>query len=199
MVYIHKIYHTRKCFGDHWTNQKSQRFYNCVIFGISSSPFHAQYVSQHHAIKNKNEYSFAAETVSYSTYMDDSMDSVKTYDKGIKLYKELWELRRKVGIHARKWVSNESEVVKEVPEEDRAMVVNLKYSNFPSIKISGILWKVSDDIFTFKDVSDPCCKKDEHTKRSFQKKIATLFDPRGFLSPYVVQEEILLQEIWRLP
>ena len=79
------------------------------------------------------------------------------------------------------------------------MVVNLKCGNFPSIKILGILWKVSDYIFTFKDASDPCCKKDEHTKRSLQKKIATLFDPRGFLSPYVVQEEILLQEIWRLP
>ena len=128
--------------------------------------------------------------------MDDSMDSVKTCDKGIKLYKELSELWRKVGIHARKWVSNESEVVKEIPEEDRATVVNVKYGNFPSIKISGILWKVSDDIFTFKDVSDPCCKKDEHTKRSFQKKIATLFDPLGFLSPYVVKDEILLQEIW---
>ena len=124
------------------------------------------------------------------------MDSVKTCDEGIKLYKELSELWRKVGIHARKWVSNQSEVVKEIPEEDTAMVVNLKYGNFPSIKISGILWKVSDDIFTFKDASDPCCKKDEHTKRSFQKKIATPFDPLGFLSPYVVQEEILLQEIW---
>ena len=48
------------------------------------------------------------------------MYSVKTCDEGIKLYKELSELWRKAGIHARKWVSNESEVVKEIPEDDRA-------------------------------------------------------------------------------
>ena len=91
-----------------------------MVFGINSSPFHAQDVSQHHAKKNKNEYPLAAETVLCSTYMADSMDSVKTCDEGIKLYKELSELWRKAGIHARKWVSNESEVVKEIPEDDRA-------------------------------------------------------------------------------
>ena len=91
-----------------------------MVFGINSSPFHAQDVSQHHAKKNKNEYPLAAETVLCSTYMDDSMDSVKTCDEGIKLYKELSELWRKAGIHARNWVSNESEVVKEIPEDDRA-------------------------------------------------------------------------------
>ena len=59
-------------------------------------------LSQHHAKKNKNEYPLAAETVLYSTYMDDSMDSVKTCDKAIKLYRELSELCGKAGMHARK-------------------------------------------------------------------------------------------------
>ena len=160
--------------------------FTCVVFGISSSPFHAQYVSQRHSKKNKNKYPLAAETVLSSTYMDDSMDSVKTCDEAIKLYKELSELWGKTGMHARKWVTNESEVLKEIPEEDRAMEVNLKCGEFPSIKTLGTLWKASDDIFTFKDASDPCCKEDKHTKRSFLKKITTLFDPLGFFSPYVV-------------
>ena len=128
--------------------------------------------------------------------MDDSTDSVKACDEAIKLYKELSELWGKVGMHARKWVSNESEVLKEIPEEERAMEVTLKCGEFPSIKTLGILWKASDDIFTFKDASDLCCKEVEHTKRSFLKKIPTLFDPFGFLSPYVVQGKVLLQEIW---
>ena len=66
--------------------------FTCVVFRINSSPFYAQYVSQQHAKKNKNEYPLAAETVLCSTYMDDSMDSVKTCDEAIKLYKELSEL-----------------------------------------------------------------------------------------------------------
>ena len=63
-----------------------------MVFEINSSTFHAQYVSQHHAKKNKHEYPLAAEIVLCSTYMDDSMDSVKTCDEAIKLYKELSEL-----------------------------------------------------------------------------------------------------------
>ena len=138
--------------------------FTCVVIGINSSSFHAQYVSQHHAKKNNNERPLTAETVLCSTYMDDSMNSVKTCDEAIKLYKELSELWGKAGIHARKWVSNKSEVLKGIPEEDRAMEVNLKCSEFHSIKTLGILWKASDDIFTFKDARDPCCKEDEHTK-----------------------------------
>ena len=144
--------------------------FTCVVFGINSSPFHAQYVSQHHAKKNKNKYRLAAETVLCSTYMDDSMDSVKTCDEAIKLYKELSEVWGKAIMYARKWVSNESEVLKEFSEEDRATEVNLKCGEFPSIKTLGILWKASDDIFTFKDTSNLCCKEDEHTKRSFLRK-----------------------------
>ena len=66
--------------------------------------------------------------------------------------------------------------MKEIPEEDRAMEVNLKCGEFPSIKT--------------------CCKEDEQTKRSFLKKIITLFDLLGFLSPYIAQGKVLLQEIW---
>ena len=66
--------------------------FTCVVFGINSSPFHAQYVSHHHGKKNKNEYPLAAETVLCSAYMEGSMDSVKTCDEAIKLYKELSEL-----------------------------------------------------------------------------------------------------------
>ena len=40
----------------------------CMVFGINSSPLHAQYVSQHYAKKDKNEYPLVAETVLCSTY-----------------------------------------------------------------------------------------------------------------------------------
>ena len=34
------------------------------------------------------------------------------------------------------------------------------------------------------------------TKRMFLKGIATLFDPLGFLSPFVIRAKILMQEAW---
>ena len=60
--------------------------FNCVVFGINSSPFHAQYVVQQHVNELQQDYPMAAETVKDSTYMDDSMDSVLTDGHGIELY-----------------------------------------------------------------------------------------------------------------
>ena len=58
--------------------------FNRVVFGVNSSPFHAQFVSQFHAEKHKGELPLAAETVSKSTYMDDSMDSMSDDSQGIE-------------------------------------------------------------------------------------------------------------------
>ena len=74
--------------------------------------------------------------------MNDSMNSVKTCDEAINLHKELSELWGKSGMYAPKWVLNESEVLKESPEKDRTMEVNLKCGEFPSIKTFGILLRI---------------------------------------------------------
>ena len=74
--------------------------FTSVVFVINSSPFYAQYVSQHYLKNNKNGYPLSAETLLCSTYMNDSMESVKTCDEAIKLYKELSELWGKSGMHA---------------------------------------------------------------------------------------------------
>ena len=66
--------------------------FNRVVFGINSSPFQAQFVSQTHAEKHKDELPLAAEAVSKSTYMYDSMDPVLDDSQGIELYKQLDEL-----------------------------------------------------------------------------------------------------------
>jgi len=51
--------------------------FDTVVFGISLSPFQAQYVSQKHAELYMNVFLMAAETVLKSTYMNDSsMESV---------------------------------------------------------------------------------------------------------------------------
>ena len=35
------------------------------------------------------------------------------------------------------------------------------------------------------------------TKRSFLRTIATLFDPLGFLAPFIIRAKLVMQEIWR--
>ena len=77
-----------------------------LVFGVSSSPFLAQLVSQHIAKLYKSEYPHASETVLLSTYMDDSLDSVDDDDQAIELYEELTSLWGKAGMVAHEWMSN---------------------------------------------------------------------------------------------
>ena len=84
-------------------------------------------------------------------------------------------------------MSNPVAVIKRIPDEDRASEIDLRNEEFPSIKTLGIMWKSQEDILTFKyDSFSP--NNDRHTKLSFLKKLTTIFDPLGLLSPFVVNK-----------
>ena len=124
--------------------------------------------------------------------MDDSMDSVWDENEGVELYKQLSELWRKAGVSAPKWLSNSPLVMENIPLEDRATEVDIDKEQLPSVKTLGLWWIAKEDI-TFKvNVPDNI---GELTKRDFLRKISKLFDPMGFLAPYLIRAKILLQEI----
>ena len=76
-----------------------------VVFGDASAPFRAQYVSQENARIYQKEFPHASTTVCKSTYMDDSLDSVRENQMAIQLFEELQALWAKAGMKARKWLS----------------------------------------------------------------------------------------------
>ena len=145
---------------------------------MNSLPFLAQYVLQRHAKKYKPDFPLAAETIDKSTYMDDSMDSVQSELQGTQLYHQLSALLLKAGMHARKWFSNSSKVLGEIPLEDRKAEVDLDRSQLPCAKTLGVWWRADRDVFTFKENGPE--EDTTSTKGIFLKKIATLFDPIGF-------------------
>ena len=165
-----------------------------VVFGVNASPFQAQYVLQQHAKQHQNAFPMAAETILKSTYMDDSMDSVQTVEQGKQLYGQLSTMLTHAGMHARKWLSNCPEVLKEIPKTDRKSEVDLDKDQLPSAKTLGIWWLADKDVFSFREnVPDT---EMSYTKRNFLKKIATLFDPIGLLAPFTIRAKMLLQDMW---
>ena len=176
------------------TEQKPLEYeFNSLVFGINLSPFLAQFVSQHHATVHKQQYPRAAEVILKSTYMDDSMDSVIDETEGVELYKKLSELWQKAGMQTHKWLSNSLKVLENIPPQYRAPEVSLDGDEISAVKTLGVLWLATDDVFTFK--SD-VLEKFQPSKRNFLKRIATLFDPLGMLSPFVIRAKMLMQEIW---
>ena len=182
-----------------WRNldrEKSPEIYEFsrLVFGVNCSPFLAQFVTQQHAKKFEKQFPLGAETILKSTYMDDSMDSVPDVQTAIRLYSELTSLWKSAGMHARKWLSNSPEVLKDIPSADWSKDVDLDKGGLPTVKTLGIMWSPSEDQFRFQVTLPP--ENSHKTKRGFLKKIAALFDPLGFLTPYTITAKILLQDMW---
>ena len=148
-----RSYH-RLLWRDMNTEQKPLEYeFNRLVFGINSSPFLAQFVSQHHAKVHEKQYPRAAEVILKSiymddsmdsvmnesegveTYMDDSMDSVMNESEGVELYKQLSELWEKAGMQTHKWLSNSLKVLENIPSQYRASEVNFDDKEVLPVKL----------------------------------------------------------------
>ena len=162
------------------------------VFGGCCCPFCAQYVWQKHADDHKAEYPLAAVVVKNSCYMDDLMPSVETVEAAKEVRQQLTELGDKAGFHIRKWICQKPEVIMDIPEADRATKVDLERKEFPVTRTLGVAWIVQEDKFSFSFV--PPSEELVLTKRNVLKKTASICDPFGFLTPFVVRAKMLMQQ-----
>ena len=166
-----------------------------LLFGNRASPFCAQHVVHTQAKVHAADYPHAAETVDNSMYVDDVLDSFETVDEAIQLRHELSELLAMCNFKLRKWSSNDSTVLNDIPTEDRLQSIEIHGTEeSPKIKTLGVLWESTSDVFTFR-VQPPNVDM-KLTKRNVLSTIATIFDPLQFLAPFTLRANILMQEIW---
>ena len=122
------------------------------------------------------------------------MPSVKDVGMAKRMRKELTSLGDKAGFHIRKWISNIPEVLEDISESDRASEMDLQKIELPTTKALGVLRSAKDDTFHF--VYTLPSNEFKFTKRSVLKKTATVFDPLGFLAPFIIRAKLLLQQAW---
>ncbi len=187
---------TSDCSGETLTpNREPDVFeFSRVVFGKNSAPMESQIVAQENARRNQDRYPLAAETVMKSTYMDDSINSVENDDEGVKLYHQLKALWGVANMQARKWVFNSPKVIKAIPTEERAKEIVINSDQDPITKTLGISWNSTEDVFTV--TASPLAPEFQTMKRNVLREVATIFDPLGFVCPYVIAAKTLVQEIW---
>lgn len=98
------------------------------------------------------------------------MPSVPTIEIAKETRKQLTELGRLAGFHIR-GKSNQAEILKDTPAEDRASAIDLEENNLPTTKTLGVLWNANEDTFSFNYSLTPDM---ELTKRNVLKKTATI-------------------------
>ena len=165
------------------------------MFGDRASPYLTHYVVLQHAEDNIDKYPLAVAIILLQMYMDDIMTSLETDNEAIKAGHQFRELLvGKAHFKIRCWCSNRSEVLRDVPVEDRMANVNIEESELPRMKALGVQWNAEMDMFTFK--LNP--RRDVYTKRGFLKKLAMLFDPLHMLTPFTIRARMAMQETWLL-
>ena len=169
--------------------------YQRHIFGAKCAPTCSNYALLRSAEENKLQFPTAALAVKRNFYMDDFFKSVESSSKDLKLQQQLVAMLKLAGFNLTKWISNEKEVIERIPVSERAPSVKVVEEEIvmPVERALGVIWDTNSDCFVYKVV-----KRDlADTRRKILSLIASLFDPIGFLAPFLVRAKILLQQVWQ--
>lgn len=171
-----------------------------VLFGLRSSPFLLAATLKFHIKKYKDVHPETYSILNESLYVDDLITGDDEVTKALSISLESLNILKDAGMFLRKWQTNSKELIKlwkdlgiEVEESQNIISPN----NTPS-KVLGIAWNSKTDEIYF-DVSKlvEFLSNRIDTKRFILQVVGRIFDPIGFLSPFVIRVKCLLQEIWR--
>ena len=171
------------------------------LFGATSSPSVANFCLRRTADDHRDEFDpRVLDTIKRNMYVDDMMKSVEDTCKATTLVKQSRELLAKGGFRLTKWYSNDREVLASIPEGERAKsVVNLDIEKLPTESALGLKWNTENDSFVW-DVAEKLSRflnTEPVTRRDLVSAVYSLFDPLGFIAPYLMKAKLLLQMLVR--
>ncbi|XP_064635241.1 uncharacterized protein LOC135492615 [Lineus longissimus] len=163
------------------------------IFGAKDSPTCANYALKRCAMDNIHKYSQeAAETVLKSFYVDDLAKSIHGVQVAIGLAQEVTNICAEEGFRICKWLSNSLEFLESIEESERT-IKELSFTEVNTHRPLGLKWKIDEDYFFF-DIQP---RNVVMTKRGVISVFSQIFDPCGFLAPFVFRAKLFVQELWR--
>ncbi|XP_043064804.1 uncharacterized protein LOC122320702 [Drosophila ficusphila] len=127
-------------------------------------------------------------------YVDDVLSGADSAEDAQLTIKELQNALDSAGFPFRKWTSNNKEVLAHIQPDHLLNSDFLDLDTESTAKTLGIRWRATSDEFFFVPPDLPT--EMSPTKRQVLSQIAKLFDPAGWLAPFVVCAKIFMQEIW---
>ncbi|XP_063955063.1 uncharacterized protein LOC135153986 [Lytechinus pictus] len=171
----------------------------CVhLFGGTWSPSCCTYALRLTAADHRAEYDEeVVKMVQHNFYVDDCLVSVDDVQRAVKIAAELRSLLLEGGFRLTKWLSNHPDVLESIPETERAKQakgLDLNHDALPVDRALGLSWDIETDCFVYKAVP----KKKPPTRRGLLSVVSSIYDPLGFISPYILKAKSILQELCRL-
>ncbi|XP_023204623.1 uncharacterized protein LOC111611627 [Xiphophorus maculatus] len=167
------------------------------LFGAVSSPGCANFGLKHVAAQGQGQYSETTiQFIERNFYVDDGLTSVATKDEAIRLVKEARQLCSSGNLRLHKFVSNNQDVLASIPEDDCADSVRNRDMTLGESHIEralGIKWCVVSDQFHFRVIVD----ERPLSRRGVLSTVASIYDPLGFVAPFILVGKQILQEMCR--
>ncbi|UYV61907.1 hypothetical protein LAZ67_1007032 [Cordylochernes scorpioides] len=167
-----------------------------VTYGLACAPYLA--IRTLHQIAHEVQVSNPriSKIIREDFYVDDLLTGCPTVEDAKGLIQQLIAVLGSGGFVLRKWVSNETSIIEDLPlllrGKGEVMEFNRKESG---VNVLGIQWDPSYDTLNISCKSGPA---DIKSKRQIVSAIARIYDPCGWLSPTTVVLKLLLQELWKL-
>ncbi|XP_058826944.1 uncharacterized protein LOC131686930 [Topomyia yanbarensis] len=167
-----------------------------VTYGTASAPYLATKCLQRLSEDGSNDFPLASLVLGKDFYMDDMLTGVDNEAEGSELCRQLLQLLQSAGLCLRKWSSNSSTILSEIPPELRDERSTLALdSPITQIKTLGLHWQPSDDVFRY---SVPKWSQEGPiSRRIVLSDTARLYDPLGLIGPVVVIAKLFVQTLWR--
>ena len=167
------------------------------LFGAGSSPGCANFPLKRITTDHEKEFGRdVANFVRDDFYVDDGLKSVPTVTEAIKLIDNTRKFCAKGGLRLHKFTSNSREVLEAFPEDDRAKGLknlDLNQNSLPMERALGVQWCVETDSFQFRiDLQDKPL-----TRRGILSTVSSVYDPLGFLAPFILTGKQILQQLCR--
>ncbi|XP_043461792.1 uncharacterized protein LOC122506254 [Leptopilina heterotoma] len=162
-----------------------------VTYGTRSAPFLAIRVLNQLASDEKDHFPLGSDALLNNTYVDDIFSGGDSVEAAIQVRNELINILASAGITLSKWAANIDELI---PDNNKETEESSKQFNFEnSVTTLGLHWNPLSDEFHYKVTS---FSQSKPTKRVVASEIAKLFDPLGWLAPFLLKAKLLLQDCW---
>ncbi|XP_038049672.1 uncharacterized protein LOC119723185 [Patiria miniata] len=164
------------------------------LFGGVWCPSCASYALHRTAEDHKDEFDpEVITTVMENFYADDCLKSVENDEKAMKLVEQLCKLLSMGGFRLTKWLSNSRKLIESIPLEERAKSakeVDLDNGLLPVERALGVHWDTHTDVLGIKIKP----KEKGYTRRGLLSIVSSVYDPLGFVCPFVLQAKKIFQD-----
>lgn len=165
---------------------------NTVTYGLICAPYQSNQALRQVAIDNAPD-EHTKNIILLGVYVDDLLFGADTIDICRKNIKDIISTLASACMILCKWMSNEPQVLSEIPEDQRISSLLPIDDKAPTIKMLGVVYDPQKDAFSFKvKVFDNI----QYTKRGVMSVSASLYDLVGFAIPVIMKFRLLIQQLW---